>query len=151
MKKICVMCSNFKGRTLICNCKCNRPDKRTGVPVERTLDYERSFNPFSDNCGIRGKYFSPLYPKPKLDYKKFEALALFLHEKIHAFRYYNNIGFENGLGDFEINEDLWDKYIEEINEFETLADQYISESNTDIIIIRMYEKFEITGYKKVIG
>lgn len=151
MNKICVMCSNCKRRTLICDCKCNRPDKRTGVPIERRLDYERSFNPFSDNCGIRGKYFSPLNPKPKLDYKKFEALALFLNEKIHAFKYYSSIGFENALGNFEIDETLWDTYVEEINEFEALVAQYISESNTDIIIINMHEKFEITGYKKVIG
>lgn len=143
--KICVDCKWCSQLHL----KCRRKDKKTGFPINSSIDYQRSFGIFTDKCGITGKYFEPLHPIPKIDYKRFEELSKFLNNNINAYGYHTGIGFENALGDFEIDEKLWDKYVLEINEFEDFVSMYTEQSNCDIVRIDM-ENFKIRGYKKVI-
>lgn len=144
--KICVDCKWCSQLHL----KCRRKDKKTGFPINSSIDYQRSFSFLTDKCGITGKYFEPLHPIPKIDYKRFEELSKFLHNHIDAYSYHTGIGFENALGDYEVDETLWDKCVLEINEFEDIVSRYAEQSCCDIVIVYM-ENFKVSGYKKVIG
>ena len=66
--------------------------------------------------------------------KRLFELAKLLNEKIDAFAYYSGIGFQNALGDFEIDEDKWEENSELIKEFESL----VEDISCDFLIIDFY-------------
>lgn len=76
---------------------------------------------------------------------RFRILCKFLNKNINATRYFKGIGFENALGDFEIDEDLWHDNECFIVEFEELVNTLF---DCDFFIVSLSE-IKIEKFNKI--
>lgn len=79
-----------------------------------------------------------------MDNTRLFELCKILNDKIDAFAYYYHLGFQNALGDFEIDEDKWEENETLIEEFETL----VAELDCDYCIID-FERLSINIFDLV--
>jgi hypothetical protein len=135
----CQHCHNKKHSAA--NTDCLRPGHITGLPVwSKCLDERKpktSFFDFfrtkQDFCGKEGKYFAKRIV-PNVDFVKMRSAFLFHNIDAHA--YHSEIGFQNALGTFEINEDKYELCKQEIKEFEE-AVAYLKKSAFDYVVVEM--------------